>query len=139
MPATSRTLLPALALTLLAAVPSAAQARDGHGGGGGGGRPEVRVAGVCGHGATSKLRLRARDGAIELEFEVDQNRSGRLWRVVVVHERRVAWRGSARTHAPSGSFSVERTVSDLAGPDQVMARAVGPRGITCQATATLPG
>ena len=40
---------------------------------------------------------------------------------------------------PSHSFSIERRLSDYPGPDQVTARAVGPRGITCQATATLPG
>jgi hypothetical protein len=128
-------LLAVLALASLAGAPQAAQAR----GGDGGERPEVRVAGACGHGARSRLRLRARDGAIEMEFEVDENRAGRLWRVVVVHERRVAWRGRARTGRSSGSFSVERRIADYAGSDQVMARAVGPRGITCQATATLPG
>jgi hypothetical protein len=136
---TPRRLLPVLALALLAGAPQAAQARGGDGGGGGGGRPEVRVSGACGRGATSRLRLRARDGAIELEFEVDETRAGRSWRVVVVHEGRVAWRGLAHTGRPSGSFSLERRVADYAGSDQVMARAVGPRGITCQATATLPG
>ena len=135
-----RTPLLVLALTVLAAAPSAAQARGGGGGGGGGGdRPEVRVAGVCGHGARSSLKLKSRDGAIQAEFEVDQNRNGRLWQVVFVHERRVEWRGRARTAAPSGSFSVERSLADFAGSDQVMARAVGPGGITCQATTTLPG
>ena len=109
------------------------------GGGGGGDRLEVRVAGVCGRGATSKLKVKARDGGLEVEFEVDQSRSGALWRVVLVQERRVAWRGSARTHAPSGSFSLERRLSDYPGADQIMARAVGPRGITCQASASLPG
>lgn len=137
-----RTPLLVLALTVLTAAPSAAQARVGGGGGGGGGagdRPQVRVAGVCGHGARSTLRLRAGDGAIQAEFEVDQNRSGRLWRIVFVHERRVEWRGHARTAAPSGSFSVERRLADFAGSDQIMARAVGPGGITCQATTTLTG
>jgi hypothetical protein len=109
------------------------------GGGGGDDRPEIRVAGACGRGATSKLKVKARDGGLEVEFEVDHSRSGALWRVVLVQERRVAWRGRARTHAPSGSFSLERRLSDYPGPDQVMARAVGPRGITCQATAVLPG
>jgi hypothetical protein len=126
----------ALLLALLAlavAGPAAALAK------GGGDRPEVRVAGVCGHGATSKLKLKARDGAIEAEFEVDSNRSGTVWRVVFVQERRVVYRGRARTHAPSGSWSLEERLADFPGSDQVMARAVGPRGLTCQATAVLPG
>ena len=129
----------ALALLALAVLgPASALARGGGGGGGGGGgRPEVRVAGSCGRGATSSLKLKARDGGIEAEFEV-HGRAG-LWRVAVVQEQRVAWRGRPRTSSASHSFSVERRLGDYPGPDQVLARAVGPRGITCSATATLPG
>jgi hypothetical protein len=123
-----------LALALLG--PASALARGGHGGGGN--RPEIRVAGACGRGASSTLKLKADDGAIEAEFEVHGRSRGR-WRVVLVQERRVAWRGRARTRGASRSFSVERRLSDYAGADQVMARAVGPRGLTCTATATLPG
>jgi len=127
----------ALALLALALVgPASALARGG-GGGGGGSRPEVRVAGSCGRGATSNLKLKARDGRIEAEFQV-HGRTG-LWRVVLVQEQRVAWRGRARTSRASHSFSVERRLGDYPGPDQVLARAVGPRGLTCSATATLPG
>ena len=59
--------------------------------------------------------------------------------MVFVHERRVVYRAHHRTAGASGSFSVERRVGDYAGADLVMARAVGPRGLTCQATAVLPG
>jgi hypothetical protein len=105
---------------------------------GGGDGSEIRVAGVCGSGATSKLKLRRRDaGAIEVRFEVEHARTGERWRVTLVRERRVVWRGGARTHA--GRFEVERRIADLGGADQVMARAVGPRGLTCSASATLPG
>jgi hypothetical protein len=130
-----------LALVGPAAVLAKGGGDDGGGGGsgrGGGDRPEVRVAGSCGRGATSKLKLKADDGQIEAEFEV-HGRSGAKWRVVFVQENRIAWRGSARTASASRSFSIERRLSDYAGPDHVTARAVGPRGITCQATATLPG
>jgi hypothetical protein len=140
----------ALALALLALVvlaPVSALAKGGgddgggHGGGGhggGGDRAEVRVAGTCGRGATSTLKLKARDGGIEAEFEV-HGRAGSSWRVVFVQERRTVWRGRARTGGPSSSFSIERRLGDYPGPDQVFARALGPRGATCQATATLPG
>jgi hypothetical protein len=137
----ARTLPIVLALALLALAlvgPASALARGGGGGGGGGNRPEVRVAGTCGHGATSTLKLKARDGGIEAEFEVHA-RTGSSWRVTFVQERRTVWRGHARTGGASHSFSVERRLGDYAGPDQVFARAVGPRGMTCQATATLPG
>ena len=131
----------ALAVALLALAllgPASALARGGGGGGGGGAnRPEVRVAGSCGRGATSSLTLKARDGGIQAEFEV-HGRTG-LWRVAIVQEQRVAWRGRARTGGASHSFSLERRLGDYPGPDRVLARAIGPRGITCSATATLAG
>lgn len=101
-------------------------------------RDEVRVAGRCGAGATAKLKLERDDGALEVELEVDQNRNGVAWRVAIVHERRVAWKGTRRTRPPSGSFTVERILTDLPGADTVTARAIGPNGLTCRAAATLP-
>jgi hypothetical protein len=101
------------------------------------GRPEVRVAGVCGGKAATEMRLRAKDGAIELRFEVDHARVAGAWRVVLVHERRVTWRGTARTTRSSGSFRVERALPDLPGYDTVTARAWGPAGLACRVTATL--
>ena len=103
-----------------------------------GGHPEVRVAGVCVSGATSKLRLKSEGDGIEVRFEVDHNRAGEVWRVVLVHERRVEWKGSAKTTRPGGSFEVERSVKDLPGSDEVTVRAGGPRGVVCRADATLP-
>ncbi|MCW3017335.1 MAG: hypothetical protein JWO02_4427 [Solirubrobacterales bacterium] len=133
-----------VALAVLAsflAVPPVASARGGSdgGGGGGGGRKEVRVSGGCGHGATSKLKLKEDDGAIEVEFEVDHTRTGTSWRITLVRERRVVARTTARTRGNSGSFTIQRRLSDLSGADRITARAVGPRGLTCQAAATLPG
>jgi hypothetical protein len=115
---------------LFAARPVAAVAK--------GGPIEVRAAGVCGSGATSKLRLRSHDGVIEVRFEVDHSRAGEAWRVVLVHERRVGWKGTAKTTRPGGSFDVERTLNDLPGADEVTVRAWGPRGLVCNAVAVLP-
>lgn len=125
----------AAALALLFGTAGQAAAR----GGGGGGGQEVRVAGSCGAGATSKLRLRARDGVLRVQFEVDHTRARARWRVVLVQDRRVVWRGSARTAGASDAFEVERRLRDLPGADSVTARAWGPRGVTCAASATLPG
>jgi hypothetical protein len=119
-----------LALALLAPAPALA-----HGGGDG---QDVRVSGTCGKGASSRLRLRAKDGAIRVEFEVDGRRAGERWRIVLVHERRVAWRGRARTRS-GGSFRIRRSLPDFGGADQVTARASGPRGNTCEATGLLAG
>lgn len=121
-----------LALALTWGAPAPAFGRDGDG-------DDVRVRGSCGKGARSKLRLRAKDDAIRLEFEVDRNRAGERWRVTLVHERRVVWRGRARTSSGSGSFRIRRSVPNFGGADRVTARASGPRGVTCQASAVLRG
>jgi hypothetical protein len=123
--ATAATISVALALC----TPAVALGDDGGG--------DVRVAGTCGKGATSQLRLKADDGAIRVEYELDSRRAGERWRLALVHERRVVWRGRARTRSGSGSFRVRRSVPDFAGVDQVTIRASGPGGNTCQATATL--
>ncbi|HMS60956.1 MAG TPA: hypothetical protein PKD63_01670 [Solirubrobacteraceae bacterium] len=121
------------ALLVLLSAPVPASARGGGEGG------EVRAAGSCGAGAAMSLRLRARDGGIRLRLEVDHNRSRARWRVVLVQDRRIVWRGSARTRGASDAFEIERRLRDLPGADAVTARAWGPAGVTCAATATLPG
>ncbi|MEA2246391.1 MAG: hypothetical protein QOH46_920 [Solirubrobacteraceae bacterium] len=150
-------LLAVLALALVG--PAAALARGGgddppgvddHGGGnsgrGGGGnvpaqragRAEVRVAGSCGRGAIAKLKLKENDGGIEAEFEIDRSRPRGSWRVVMVHERRVEYRGRVRTNS-TGWVDVHSRLPDYRGADAVLARAYGPGGVTCTATAVLPG
>jgi hypothetical protein len=120
-----------MSLLLALGAPAAASARHGEDG------DEVRAAGTCGGGVRSELKLKARDGAIEAEVEVDHARRGSLWRLTLSQEGRVVWRGSVR--ARSGSARVERRLRDLAGADRVSVRASGPRGVTCRATATLAG
>jgi hypothetical protein len=121
-----------LAGGLLLALPSTSDAKHG------GGDDEVRTAGTCGGRASSELRLKADDGSIETRFEVRGARGGSAWRVVIVQERRVVWRGSVR---PGGgrSFRVERELRDLDGADSISVRASGPRGVTCRASGTLTG
>jgi hypothetical protein len=117
-----------LVTLVLALVPAAALARDGD---------DVRVRGSCGRGAASELRLKADHGAIRVEFRLDADR-GRRWSVVLVHERRVVWRGRARTRS-GGGFRLRRSVPDFGGADRVTVRASGPRGNTCSATGVLTG
>lgn len=119
-----------VAATLALALPAPALAR-------GGGDDEVRAAGSCGRGASAELRAREHHGALEVEFRVRRSRDGERWNVVLVHERRVAVRTTA-TSRGSG-LRVRRTIPDYDGADQITARASGPRGLTCQATAVLPG
>lgn len=108
----------------IAALPGAAVARDGH--------PEIRSSVSCGGGASAELRLRAQDGRIRVRFEVGRGRAG-IWHIVLVHERRIAWRGTA-----TSAFEVERSLPDFPGSDAVSARATGPRGAVCQVGGVLP-
>jgi hypothetical protein len=140
-----------LALVAIALLgPAAALARGGSGGGGGsddppgddhgGRRPrvEVRVTGSCGTGAQAWLKLKERDSGIEVEFEVHHARPDALWRVAIVHERRIDYRGRHRTRS-TGALDLNETIADLRGADDINVRAWGPRGVTCTASAVLPG
>ncbi len=48
-----------------------------------GGGTVIRATGTCTAHSTSKLKAKHDDGRIEVEFEVDQNRNGRLWTVTI--------------------------------------------------------
>ena len=95
----------------------------------------VRVAGKCTKASTSKLKLGREDAGTEVEFEVDQNRNGVRWRVVLFRNgTRVASRTSV-TRAPSGSFEARFVTSNRPGVDRFVAKAarVGER---CSARAS---
>ena len=125
-----------LALLLLGLSAGAAAARENDGGGG---RDEVLVAGNCGRGATSSLRVRARDNEIEVRFRLRQTRARGVWRITIVHENRVSSRATGRTTPSDDSFEVRRMLPDLPGSDRVVVQAWGPSGVGCRATATLSG
>lgn len=116
-----------LLLALACVLPAPALARD-----------DARVEASCGRGASAELRAEADDGAIEVRLRIDGRRSGERWRIALVHERRVAWRGTARTRG-GGSLRIRRTLPDFAGADEITARATGPRGVTCTAVTRLEG
>lgn len=87
------------------------------------GGDEIRNAGSCTGRTTWELKAKARDGGIEVEYEVDSNRVGQVWRWSL-HQNgvRVA-AGRATTKAPSGSFSVERRLPNRSGVDTFAGRA----------------
>jgi len=120
-----------LAAVALALVPAAAFAKRG------GDRDEKRVAGNCTGNATSKLKAKPDDGRLEVEFEVDQNRNGVTWKVRFRRNGERVVKTSATTHAPSGSFSVERKIGNPAGSDDIVARAISPSGQVCKASLTI--
>ena len=107
--------------------------RSGSGSGSSGPAGEVRVNGTCTGRSTVKLKAKPRDGRLEAEFEVDQNRNGVRWNVTISRNSVVAVTTTATTLAPSGSFSIERRLPDGAGRDAISARATSPTGEVCSA------
>ncbi len=92
------------AAVLVAAMPAAA-----------GGGKEVLRSGNCSGSADWKLKLKIDGARIETEFEVDQNKNGQRWRVVLRRDGSRFFRGIRTTHAPSGSFTVQRRPLNAAG------------------------
>jgi hypothetical protein len=114
-------------VALVVAMPAAA--RDGR---------EVVRSGNCTGTTDWKLDLELDDGRIETEFEVDSNRNGQRWRVVLKRDGNRFFRGVRVTHGPSGSFEVERRPRNRAGSDRIVARAVNlASGEVCRGTATI--
>jgi hypothetical protein len=122
-----RIVIAAMLVASLAAVAGPVAAKDG----------DVIRRGQCTGASTWKLKLSPENGRIEVEFQVDQNRNGRPWNVRLVDNGTLVWSGLRYTQAPSGAFTVRRLVTNRAGLDRFVARAVNPRtGEICRGTAT---
>jgi hypothetical protein len=96
-------------------------------GGSKGGNPIVKR-GKCSASSTWKLKVKSDDGRIETEFEVDQNRVGKRWRVTLVRNGSTVFTGIRRTVAPSGSFTVRRLLAASAGTNRIVANAKALHG-----------
>ncbi len=110
------------------AVPTIASANDA----------DIRSTGKCSATSTSKIKVKPRDGGLEVEFEVDQNVNGVNWKVKLKDNSNVVFRGNAVTKGPSGSFSIERNLADQAGRDDL--KGVGRNPVTgerCVATVSI--
>jgi hypothetical protein len=83
------------------------------------GDDEVRASGKCTGASSAKIKVKPDDGRLEVEFEVDQNKSGQRWSVKLKDNSDVVFKGRAKTKGPSGSFSIERKISDRSGGDSV--------------------
>ena len=82
--------------------------RDRPGSGFGQGRRCPGANGTCTANSSAKIKLSPENGRIETEFEVDQNRNGVTWNVVLRRNGNVVVRTTATTRAPSGSFELRR-------------------------------
>ena len=79
--------------------------------------------GACSGSADWKLKVKPDDGRLEVEAEVDSNVSGQTWHWRLRHNGSVSARGTSTTSGPSGSFDVERRMSNLSGTDRFRLRA----------------
>jgi hypothetical protein len=121
----NRGILAVVMATLLVgafAAPAAAKAGD------------VVRTGSCSSSAVWKLKGGARDGGIEVEFQVDTTRIGRTWRVKLSDNGTTVFSGWRKTQAPSGSFTVRRIIANQPGTDRIVAYARSvATGQTCSA------
>ena len=100
---------------------------------------EVRRSGSCSGATDWKLKVKTDDARLEVEFEVDSNVTGQAWRVRITDNGATTFTGTRRTAGPSGSFSVEQKVANLAGTDRVVATATNPAtGETCRGVIPFP-
>jgi hypothetical protein len=95
---------------------SSAGAKDG----------DVLVAGSCTARSDAKLELNEEDGGIEVEFEVDQNRNGVRWTVVLHRNGVLVGRRMRVTRGPSGSFEARFVTRNGPGTDRFVATATRP-------------
>jgi len=144
----NRTISLSLVLAVAALSPAAAIAKNGaddnpQAGDDNGGllqndrSPAKRVTGKCSGHSTAKLKVKPDNGRLETEFEVDQNRNGVTWKVTIRRNGAIAVKRSAVTRAPSGSFSVQRRLTNGSGPDRISARAKSPSGEICTAALSI--
>ena len=115
----TRTALAALAASAITLpIGLAAPATASHGGG-----DAVRTSGGCSGTAHWKLKAKPDNGRIEVEGEIDSNRSGQVWSWKFKHNGSVSARGTSKTGGLSGSFEVRRRMANLAGTDHFVFRA----------------
>jgi hypothetical protein len=115
-----------LAATALSGAPSVA-AKSG----------DVIRTGNCTRATDWKLKLSPENGRIEVEFEVDSNRTGQRWSVVLKQNGAEVLRTARTTVAPSGSFEVRKVVPNRSGTDRITAWARNAAtGETCTGVAS---
>jgi len=84
---------------------------------------DVVRGGDCSGSATWTLKAKPDDGRLQVEGEVDANHNGQTWHWRILRNSNVVERGTATTHAPSGSFSVSRRIGNPPGSDRIGWRA----------------
>ena len=106
------------------AAAGAVSAKDGDG--------RVERSGACSGSSHWDLKAKPDDGRLEVEFEVDQNKNGVRWHVVLKRNGDKVREGNRVTQAPSGSFSFEKRIGNPAGTDRIVGVAKRESGERCR-------
>jgi hypothetical protein len=113
---------------------TAASAASGPNKGGGG----VSSSGSCSSAGTWKLKAKHDNARIDVEAEVDTKKVGQAWSWQLTDNAVKVASGTARTVAPSGSFTVNRLIANRAGTDRISLRATNAAtGQVCSGTVSL--
>jgi hypothetical protein len=112
-----------LAIPVLLAT-SAAFAKDGDG--------RVERSGSCSGSSNWEITAKPDSGRLEVEFDVDQNRNGVRWHVVLKLNGEKVREGNRKTQPPSGSFSFDKRLPNPAGEDKIVAIATRASGERCR-------
>ena len=91
----------------------------------------VRAAGTCSASSSSLLKVKQSNGLLQVEFEVDQNSTGIPWNVQLSRNGKIVFSGLRTTHAPSGSFSLERRIQG--GASSAIRATASRHGEVCSA------
>ena len=120
---TTRVLVPTVALASAILLTTGAPALAKGGGN------DVRTAGTCQGGAHWKMKAKADDGAIEVEAEVDSNRSGQTWKLDAHPQRRRSRLGHAqdgRRAAVPSRYAGSRATAPVPTPTSSWHAGPGP-------------
>jgi len=116
----TRLLMTTAAITIGLTAPLLAAATPAFASGGGGG---VSSSGACTNGGHFELKAKHDDGRIEMEYQVDSNRSGQVWAVRITDNGTVVVSRNATTAGPSGSFTIRKVIANQPGADKIHAHA----------------
>ena len=103
----------AVVAAALLAIPAPAMAKSG----------DVIRTGDCSGRADWKFKVSPENGALEVEFEVDSNRVDQAWRVRIWDDGVLRYNALRTTKAPSGAFTARDVMRNMAGTDNIVARA----------------
>ena len=93
--------------------------------------------GNCSAGSVYTLQAEHDNGRIQVELEVETNRSGQAWYVRFWDNGVRVYAGRVATQA-DGTLTVDRSIANRPGVDHIKARATNPAtGEVCQATVSV--